>query len=131
MVLVDNIGFDTGSFSWQEFEVVAGQVPAFLTGSEGSPNDKIPVLFLDWEGSWNHYGVNPTHSGDCPDHPGWSTTELHFNPLCKYFFLICPLDGKIYRYLNNLGNLDDLKVVVSGKKTGLDQDEDFPWYVSY
>ena len=132
MVMVDNVGFSTGSFGWQEFEVVSGQKPTFLTGSDGSGKEFIPVLFLDFEGSWNSYGVNPIRGGDCPDHPGgWCHTELLFNPLQQYFFLLCPLDAKIYRYLNNLGQPDDFKVVSVTRHSELDENMDWPWYVPY
>lgn len=133
MVLVSNQGFSTGSFYWRHFGVVPAQVPTRTTGSD----EDTPILFVGYEKAWNRYGA-PVHGGDCPKcggtgfgNLGLTSTELHLNPLNAYFYLICPLCGRSFRYLNQKEQVDDLEIVKSRKKTELDEDTDFPWYVVY
>lgn len=132
MVLKDNTGFQfdraTGiGFTWYAFTVVEGQKPTYLTGS----NVKMPILLVDWEKSWNSYGA-PTKGGSCPSsHGGLVSTELHLNPLSRYFFLLCPVCGRTFKYLDNTEKLSDLKVVKPPKTTSLDEDTDFPDYWVY
>ncbi len=121
MVLKDNVGFSITGFDWRYWRVVSGQLPTYTTGSD----EDTPLLLVDYEGAWNAYGA-PTKSGDCPHCGGLVNKELHFNPLSRYFFLMCPLTLDTYRYLNDKGNLDDLKIVQSSKKTEYDENVDVP-----
>lgn len=122
MVYVSNVGFQSGSFAWYGFQMVNGQVAAHTTGSD----EDTPLLLVNPEGAWNHYGCNPTRGGSCPKHGGFVSAELYLNPLNRYFYLLCPLDATVYRYLNSEERLDDLQIVRSSKKTEYDQNIDFP-----
>ena len=133
MVLKDNIGFQSGSFTWHAFQMVQGQVATHTTGSD----DVIPVLLCDSEHSWNSYGCPPQGKvGDCPKcqgYSGLSTGPLHMNPLARMWFFICPLCGRTFRYLSSDETLSDLKQIKpsSLKKTPLDENENILSFISY
>ena len=88
----------------------------------GSGDDVIiPIIYVEGVQANKDYGVEIYNAGQCPGCHFPQSITLSFNPGDAHYYYYCFNCQKWYRYLNPNGSLSDFQVVVSGKKTPVDQ----------